>query len=149
MNKKLFDTSKLQNVEWGNIELPGITDEELHSKKWQQVRKDITDTTQWKSSHSKGIEKRSDSTWKENVTKGNQKKYTDEYLAKHRERIKKRTDSDKFKKAVKANGIKRRKPVMTPDGVFDSRKAAADHYKCACSWIGALIKKYPGQYYYI
>lgn len=27
----------MSNEEWGNIELPGMTDEELHSKNWNRV----------------------------------------------------------------------------------------------------------------
>jgi hypothetical protein len=37
--KNLFDTSKLQDVQWGNIELPGLSDDKLHSTSWNHSRK--------------------------------------------------------------------------------------------------------------
>ena len=40
MTKKfnIFDNTNLQDVEsWGNVELPGLTDEELHSKNWNRI----------------------------------------------------------------------------------------------------------------
>ena len=32
-------TKKIENDEWGNIELPGLSDEELYKKKWNYSRK--------------------------------------------------------------------------------------------------------------
>ena len=40
MTKKfnIFDNTNLQDVEsWGNVELPGLTDQELHSKNWNHI----------------------------------------------------------------------------------------------------------------
>lgn len=48
----------------------------------------------------------------------------------------------------KENGLRNRKPLQTPDGVFDSRKAAAEFYKIDTSGINRRIKRYPDQYYY-
>ena len=38
INKKLFDNSNLQeDIEWGNVKLPGLSDEELYKKNWNMV----------------------------------------------------------------------------------------------------------------
>lgn len=37
-NKNLFDNSNLQEeIKWGNIELPGLSDQELYEKNWNRV----------------------------------------------------------------------------------------------------------------
>jgi DNA replication initiation complex subunit (GINS family) len=42
----------------------------------------------------------------------------------------------------------RRKPIMTPDGIFDSRCAAAKHYQIKPESIGSRIVRDPTKYYY-
>lgn len=139
------------NEQWGNIELPGLSDEELFSKKWNQVRDsaNLVKTKDWKEKHKQGINQRSN-TWHENVIKANKKKYDDpNYLEQHRQRMAKRTASEEWQQKVMQNAAKKRKRVMTPAGEFESRVAAAEHYNVWPARIGVLMKKFPNEYYYI
>ena len=52
------------------------------------------------------------------------------------------------KKQLDKNHEKRKKPVMTPDGEFDSVRAAAKHYgKNETTIMNRLVKKWPGYFY--
>lgn len=144
--------------EWGNIELPGLSDEELYSKNWNMVRdsENLVCSDEWKENHRIGISKRSESeSWKIKTSLGNKKKAQEEnnrinYL----KGIEQRNQSEHFIKIVKDNGLKRKKPIVVPWGTFDSRKSAVQE-GIKLSIINPLGKiqkgllKYPDQYYYI
>ena len=59
---------------WGNIELPGLSDEELLTRNWESVarnRERNKNPEYWKQLE-KGLEYRSNTSWKENNKKANQ-----------------------------------------------------------------------------
>lgn len=137
-----------QTEEWGNIELPGLSDAELYTKDWTKVRDsaELVQTEKWKTAYSQGIQNRNSS----NIGKSNYKRYEDPtYCKEHNERMRIRTESKEWQDKVKANGVKRRKRVMTPDGIFESRALAAEHYKVWPARIGVFIKTRPDEFYYI
>lgn len=53
----------------------------------------------------------------------------------------------KFTESIKRNPKAKR--VYTPDGIFESRKAASKHYNVTPECIGMWIKKKPFEFYYI
>ena len=76
MTKKfnIFDNTNLQDVEsWGNVELPGLTDEELHSKNWEQSARTqaMMQTESWKRSQQKMLQKRIDTGFYQQLGKRN------------------------------------------------------------------------------
>jgi hypothetical protein len=149
--KNLWDNSSLQqDIEWDNQELPGCPDEILLTKHWDKVRDipKLVKDVKWIDEHKKGITQRTND-WLLNVQKANKEKYTPEYLEKHRQRMKERTASKEWQDKVKANAAKKKKPVMTPDGMFNSRVEAANFYKIWPARISELMKLHPDQYYYI
>jgi hypothetical protein len=63
-----MNTMNTNTEEWGNIELPGLSDEQLFKKNWNWIagaRQRNQDPTYLESTK-KGLEKRSSTTWKEN-----------------------------------------------------------------------------------
>lgn len=42
-----------------------------------------------------------------------------------------------------------RKPIMTPEGQFESRDAAAEHYRCAGPNMNYFLWRYPDKFYYL
>jgi hypothetical protein len=70
MTKKLIP----QTEEWGNIELPGLSDEELYNKNWESIARARArnENPQYRNLLNKGLEQRSKSLWKENNKKANQ-----------------------------------------------------------------------------
>lgn len=72
------------------------------------------------------------------------KKYNEdpEFRKRHIEGVEKRTKTKEWQDTIKRNTI------MTPDGEFESRKAAAEFYNVKPPVINYRIKKYPDQYYY-
>jgi len=57
-------------------------------------------------------------------------------------------DKSKKGRATGSNG-KNGKKIQTPDGIFESRLAAAKHYGIDPSSIGKRMVRYPRDYYYI
>jgi hypothetical protein len=62
---------------------------------------------------------------------------------------KKISDTLKNSNACKENGKRNMKPLVTPNGMFASRKEAANFYKIHSTSINQRIKNYPTLYYYI
>ena len=55
MKKKMFDNSNLQNdIEWGNIPVGNMSDDELHTKNWNVVTAafERNKNVQWKEKNS-------------------------------------------------------------------------------------------------
>ena len=146
----MWDNKNLQeDIEWGNVKLPGLSDEELFGKSWNHVRdiQSLMKTEKWKTNYSKGIKNR-DST---NIGKNNYLRYEDsEYLKEHRKRMKKRTEDPDWIKTVNENNAKKRKPLIDPNNkIFDSKRDAVIYYapiwnrtiSSANSKLSALLKK--------
>ncbi len=143
--------------QWGNIELPGLSDEELFGKNWNMVRNsaNLVKNLDWKTNHKNGIQNRSCSDWREKTAVANKKKAHEQinrqnYLA----GIEKRNQSAKFLDQLKQNGTKRKKPIQVPWGLFDSRKSAVEYAKKnnITNALGKIQKGLianPDQYYYI
>lgn len=70
-------------------------------------------------------------------------RYSDGKLAK------KISEALKNSSKLKESAQKRTNKIQTPDGVFESRKAAADFYKIDPTAINRRMKKNPENYYYI
>jgi hypothetical protein len=153
---------------WGNIELPGLSDEELFKKDWnrsaamREVAKDPNST------YSKAMKIRyKDKQNLKNLKIGIEKREQDiEFQKKRQEGIDKRTNSEDWKnKNSEKNKLKWqdpeyrnimasipktfRKPIVTPLGVFKSRKEAAIAHNVDGSRISLLIKIKPKEFYYI
>jgi len=94
MNKKFFDNTSLQSdIKWGNIQLPGMTDEELHAKNWNLVdaAKERHNNPIYKENKNKALrEKAKDPIWIANQKIGALKRNTPERkenLKKYREKF--------------------------------------------------------------
>ena len=60
------------------------------------------------------------------------------------------SDRHKFNPYVgKAVSIRQSKPIMTPCGMFPSKKSAAEHYNLDSSALSYRLKKYPKEFYYV
>lgn len=59
-----------------------------------------------------------------------------------------RPKSDEHRLKIIENGKAMRKPMMTPEGRFESRDAAARHYNIRPESMGSRIKRNPDKYYY-
>lgn len=158
--------------EWGNIELPGLSDEELFGKNWTRIalRQQQANDPVFQKQHLAGIAKRNssedfaqsilqrnlDPTYKQKLNKGIAKRSTDysfmqteEYRQAHMAGMQQLKNDPNYKHVRKNVGKQNSKKIQTPDGVFDSRKLAAEHYKVDPAMISYRIKRYPDQYYYI
>ena len=149
----MWDNSNMQeDFEWGNIPVGGMTDEELYKKNWTKSRTDNNAMlkSHVKEKHQTSISNR-DNNWKKNVGQANKIKWKDpSKLEKLKDSLKIRSEGDDWKNKQLINAKKKQKPVWTRHaGVFDSRRSAAQYYKCADSWISVLIKKYPEDYQFI
>lgn len=199
---KMWDNSNLQEeIVWGNIQLPGLSDEELLNTNWNHkdavnnywnspqgkkqkeinkkrsvllnkerlndpsYRKRLVETSTavaknpernkklskssqefWNSE--KGKETRSQQSkknWKENyetMRKGLKDRYADGKLgAKISQALK---SSDK----IKQMGKQQSNEIHTPDGVFPSRKAAAEFYGIHPTSMNKRLSNDPENYYY-
>jgi len=203
--------------EWGNIELPGLSDEELFKKNWNYVAagQDRANNPKWRENNLKAnqnrkerlgpeyskrvsdaqrlrydnmseeerremsirsktvwedpefvekmkafysspeqiekhtkqvreVAKRSD--WKEKVKILNkEKRKNSEHIKRHQEAIDKRTQDPEWRKKQ----AQRSKPLVTPNGIFPSRKDAAAFYQVQTPVMNDRMKRYPNEYYYI
>jgi len=166
---------------WGNIELPGLSDEKLFKKNWNrsQAQKDYynnlneEEKIKWRDklkklwqnpeyvermrafySSPEQIEKHTKQVrevalrkdWREKVEKLNRDKRKNPFhIEKHQSAVDKRTQDPEWRRKQ----AERAKPMITPDGIFASRKEAAEFYQVKTPAMNFKIKKYPDQYYYI
>ena len=121
--------------EWGNIELPGLTDEELHSKNWNRITglRDYYKTETVEKRRKKGAKISKTKLNGYHPTRGvpnsvEQKRKISEALTGKN----KPPRSKKHRQAFM-------KPCMTPDGAFESAKAATDHW--GYKWRGNVHNK--------
>ena len=199
--KDLFDTSKLQNVEWGNIELPGLTDEELHNTNWNHIdgvrnswnsesgkqrrekyseitkkanEKRLKDTEYLKKiqetsrdiaknpERNKKLSKSASLYWNSDTGKTQRSTQQKANWVKHRDSMiqslkdryvdgnlnKKISDALRNSDKVKEMAVRHRNEIQTPDGIFESRKAAALHYGIHPTAMNTRMKNHPTLYYY-
>lgn len=132
MKNKMWDNSNLQQeIVWGNIELPGLSDQELYAKNWNIVDANRTkfDDPTAKENYLLGIKKRSqDQDWKQN----------------HDRAMKKLSETSDWKLKNKENTDKKKIYIKTPDGVFAGKGTASLFYKVDPGTIDYWIKKKPG-----
>lgn len=160
---------------WGNIELPGLSDDELYAKDWNRTaanqekardpvwrkkRYDAllkkTSTETWKQNHRLGVDKRTaeNNDWKANVGTANREKAkSDNWIAKCQLAMEKNKANAKWiemkKQSGKTLGLNNSRKVKTPDGVFDSVRQAREFYKIPDQGIQFLMKTFPKKFYYL
>ena len=145
--------------EWGNIELPGISDQELLNKNWNLSRKGNINYQQ-------SIEKRQqDPTYIKKQTDGNKEARLKFDPIKHSQSMKDAFQDPKNKESYmkgrekmksdptwQANNKKitdaKKMPTVSPDGKFDSLGDMARFYKKDVATIVTRMKRYPDLYYY-
>lgn len=158
--------------EWGNIELPGLSDEELFKKNWNYVAanrekandpnfiKKLSDKISQSyidnpelierrriSSKNYMMKKILDPEYKEFIKNRNKTQVNDPaYKNALAKGIEKRNSNTDFIKKVTSRP---KKPLVTPDGIFPCRNDAAKFYKFDPAYINTKMKKFPEQYYYI
>lgn len=165
--------------QWGNIELPGLSDEVLLTKNWNKVsaarqnsKKALeviaADYDNYRKKYLEAMERyKTDETWRKNQKEAADRFRNDsEHKKKQSDLMKKLQEDPEFnKKRVK--GLKKayKKPevlakmkvrhqsqpkrIQTPDGIFNSRKEAAAYYGVHSTQMNYRMGKYPDQYYYI
>ena len=158
--KSLWDNSSLQqDIQWDNQTLPGITDEELHSKNWTQITaiKDMvikrSQNKRWKDKHDNTLrELAKTKNWRKNQANGSRERSaTAEWKNNHAQGMKNRNTNEEWhRNKAKA----KQKTIQTPYGIFESRKAAAEHMLAiginnASRKLDTLLKKDPQNYFYI
>lgn len=90
------------------------------------------------------VSKRDD--WRKKVAVLNKEKREDpNHIKRHQEAVDKRTQDPEWRRKQ----AERSKPMVTPDGIFNSRKMAAEFYKVKTPVMNSRMKRYPDQYYYI
>ena len=135
--------------EWGNISLPGLSDEELFNKNWNKVAaglenknnakllelaKQKKDNQKFSATMSKvATERNQNFEYLENLHNGIANRDNTyqaecnarpEVKAKISQSLKGKLKSDEHNAKVAAKNKERSKPIMTPWGEFESRKAA-------------------------
>jgi hypothetical protein len=128
----------------------GIKKREKNGWKQSVIESSVTNTESWKQAHQRGIIKRSENQdWKNKVIENSKKSRSQESIQKYQETINKRKQDPAWQTKCIEQGSKRKKPLMTPDGIFDSRREAAKHFHYGENWVSTQMKKYPDQYYYL
>lgn len=155
MTKKMWDNSNMQeDIEWGNIELPGLPDEKLLNTNWNLVeanRKVAKDRLKngWLEKNRKAAKNRKPG-YGEKISKTSKELRADpDWKKEWMETIEKRNNDPEYQARLKEGNKKRSKPIMTPAGRFESRADAARHYNIWSARIGAFLKKFPNEWYYI
>ena len=111
----------------------------------------MAQTNEWIKAHAKGMKENAKNLdWKKNVSEANRRKAQDpEWLEANLKGAQKKVNNPNWKESVKRRAKKRCKSIQTPDGIFESRNAAAEFYGKDPAVISGRMKKYPDQYYYI
>jgi hypothetical protein len=152
--------------EWGNIELPGLSDERLLTANWNLVthaltRKNIPRTAEEKAAISaayqtalakhngvhwgKGIPK-SEETKKKLAAASTGKVRSAESLAKASAKLKGRAKPEGFGEKI---GKLKQKCIVSPYGIFSSRHALVDAIGRSSWYVDERLRKDPAEYYYI
>lgn len=148
-------------IEWGNIELPGVSDEKLFNTNWNKVAAiqemvkkrsngpwkeknlkfltELSENPKWKKKHDNAMSKLSkDLTWLENQKKAGANRSKDPKW------------QENHKKAINAT----KKMIQTPYGIFESRVDAVRYMSDlgiinASRKVDAWLKSKPDEYYYL
>lgn len=130
--------------EWGNIELPGLSDEKLFKKNWHRYGRVLETFKKMPKEFyiERGKKISQSKLTKDHPTRG--KKLPTEWLNSMSKSLK----GHKKKNTSNMNKSKK-KPLMTPDGPFDSTKSATIHYgfKWAENCSHKIKKGHPGWYW--
>jgi hypothetical protein len=156
MTKKSFwDNSSLQqDIEWDNQELPGIPDEVLLTKNWEQIdlnREIVKNRIKngWLEKNREAIKNRKLG-YGEKISKTSKKlRSNPEWKKEWLKTIAERNKDPEYQAKLKEGRKKLCKPIMTPAGRFESRAEAARHYNIWSARIGTFLKKDPDNWYYI
>lgn len=152
--------------EWGNIELPGLTDEELFGTNWnhqaysdpeyRKRHREIMDSEEYKNKIKQVMkEKRTEgSEWKHNhkeaVGKVNRERAKEAIWKERAKRAGETRSADpKWRENMLAAAEKRGKPIQTPEGIFPTRSAAIKHHNFSKDKMAYLIRTRPTEYYYL
>lgn len=154
--------------QWGNIELPGVSDEELLSKNWNKV---AGANALWKNHRDKavsrmtGVKRSPEACAKMSASQKARTSYGDsqhpqtlETRAKISAKLKGHEVTAETRAKISAT-IRSKptppkrarigKPIQTPEGIFDTVKSYAAHCGVAIITVYKRIEKHPDQYYYI
>lgn len=165
-NKKFWDNSSLQkDITWDNQTLPGLSDDQLfntnwnlHSSKEDYLKRAKKRSLKQKESNEKRIPKIK-KTVSQQFKDPNYKKFrteiikkicaTDEWRTAQKEGIKKRDANGWYEKRGKAY-----KPIQTPYGRFESKKAAVEAMTSlgivnAAGKLSTYLKTKSTEYFYI
>jgi hypothetical protein len=152
--------------EWGNIELPGLSDEELFKKNWtrvaasQEIIKNRESNGWYDKVNNKNKELSKDPNWIKSHSEASKKLQSS---TDHKNRMKEIYNSESWKESQKEQGEKKRKdpsfkkvvraikckPIVGKDGIFDSRKSVAEFYKVDPTTVSNWLKHKPTEFYYI
>ena len=122
--------------EWGNISVPGITDQELYTKDWnkigaiKQYYKNNPDASQQISDRIKNRHKK-------------------ETIDQKKNRIEKTKNTSGWQQNNSLLKEKQKKPLITPSGIFESIMSASQYYNVDVSTIKNYIKNNPIQWKYL
>jgi len=127
--------------EWGNIELPGLTDEELFTKNWTKIAAERAKSQdpEWQKKNKLSNQiKAQDPDWIDKNTRSNQIKGKDPVWLEKR----------------KQYYITKQKRIMTPYGEFESRNSAIRHIESlgiinAKGKVAFGLKTKPTEFYYL
>ena len=155
MTKKMWDNSNMQeDIEWGNIPVGNMTDEELYKKNYnlidanKQVVKDRLDNG-WLEKNRQAIKNRKPG-YGEKISKTSlELRSNPEWKKGWLETVKQRNKDPEYQSRLQEGNKKRSKPIMTPAGRFESRADAARHYDIWSARIAVFLKKDPVNWYYI
>ena len=140
---------------WGNVELPGISDEELLNKDWNKSRKHIPGWIELQKEL--GLKRKQSETWQQGMQDRNE---SEDWKNNVGIGSRKRSADPKYQQNIKqALRESNSKAIMTPEGVFPVTSDASRYYfenkltqrstlASVEKWIRCLIKK-PGSGFYL
>ena len=157
---------------WGNIELPGLSDEKLFKTQWNYVaaNREKANNKEFLKKLSAGVKQSyvanpdQKKAKVERLKKVNKELYSDpEYRQSIKQKRQQQANDPTYKEKlalgiakrdsnpdyIKARKLARIKPLITDFGIFESRNDAAKAQNCDPAYINSLMKKYPDRYFYI
>jgi hypothetical protein len=134
-----FDREDFDPNEWGNIPLPGMTDEELHSKNWNFVsrNKEISKLPNWKKAQTKMLNERIKQGWYQK--NGEKNKNNPVWRDTHKKAMNKRKGEKRIdlQKVVVAEGVE-----------YESLTECAKHYGIGKSAMSEKVRGNNPNFYY-
>jgi hypothetical protein len=168
MNTTPRELDDHDSSEWGNVQLPGLSDEELHAKNWnvitaarirannpvykekaKQTRlKTITDP-EWKSNHSNIMKElyQNNEVYRNNLIEGHQKRINNpEWIRKNKENCESRKNDPAYKEQMKQVAVKRKSNDSWIEG---QKKKAINQYNPIITPEGCFMKYTLGVIHYM